>query len=131
MLSKMQVVKLAVLGAVLWALVAAWIRMRPEAFLEPVRGLISFLIAPISGWLSVLLCQRVGRLSRDQLISGVALVGAVAMMLDGAALKWFSGLYGFNEQALRLDAAWLLWGYGVAFAVALMWAARADAPLRG
>jgi hypothetical protein len=47
----------------------------------------------------------VGRLSADQLLAGVALVGAVAMMMDGAALKWFSGVYGFDEKTLRLGAA--------------------------
>jgi hypothetical protein len=45
------------------------------------------------------------------------------MMLDGAALKWFSGVYGFDEKTLRLGAAGLLWGYGVAFAVAVIWTA--------
>lgn len=31
------------------------------------------------------------------------------MMLDGAALRWFHGLYGFDEQTLRIAAAGLLW----------------------
>jgi hypothetical protein len=46
------------------------------------------------------------------------------MMMDGAALKWFSGLYGFDEKTLRVAAAGLLWGYGVAFAIAVIWAGR-------
>jgi hypothetical protein len=70
------------------------------------------------------LCKFVGRLSAEQLLPGVALVGAVAMVMDGAALNWFSGLYGSDEKVLRVAAAWLLWGYGVAFAVAVIWAAR-------
>ncbi len=124
MLGKAQIVRLVALGAALWFLVALDIRLRPGAFLDPVRGTISFLTAPIAGWLSVLLCRWVGRLSVHQLLAGVTLVGAVAMMLDGAALRWFSGIYGFDERALRLSAAWLLWGYGVAFAVVLLWAER-------
>jgi hypothetical protein len=46
------------------------------------------------------------------------------MMMDGAALKWFCGLYGFDEKTLRVAAAGLLWGYGVAFAIAVIWAGR-------
>ena len=43
------------------------------------------------------------------------------MMLDGIALRWFHGLYGFDEQMLRVAAAGLLWGYGVAYLVAIVW----------
>ena len=121
MLGKQQIGRLVALGGALWFLVALYIRFRPGAFLDPVMGTIPFLTAPIAGWLSVLLCRSVGKLSPSQLLPGVTLVGAVAMMLDGAALRWFSGIYGFNERALRLSAAWLLWGYGVAFAVVLAW----------
>jgi len=98
------------------------IRAAPDAALDPTKGLVAYLAAPVGGLLSVWLCKVAGRLSADQLIPGVAVVGAVAMMLDGAVLKWLPGVYGINEKALRLDAAWLLWGYGVAFAVAVIWA---------
>jgi hypothetical protein len=124
MLGKAQIGKLVALGAALWFLVALYIRFRPNAFQNPFSTTILFATAPISGWLSVLLCRWVGRLVSHQLLPGVTLVGAVAMMLDGAALRWFSGIYGFNERALHLGAAWLLWGYGVAFAVVLAWEGR-------
>jgi len=126
-LGKTQIGTLAALGVVLWIAVAIQIRVRPEALADPVRGSIRFLAAPLGGWLSVWLCKFAGRLSTQQLLPGVALVGAVMMMLDGAALRWFSGVYGFDEKLLRLDAAWLLWGYGAAFAVAFVWAARSGA----
>jgi hypothetical protein len=124
MLSKTQVFLLVALGIALWALVTLNIRLRPESLVDPIHGLIPFAAAPLAGWLSVGLCKIVGRLSPDQVLPGVALVGAVAMMIDGAALKWFSGIYGFDEKILRLAAAGLLWGYGVAFVVALILAAR-------
>jgi hypothetical protein len=122
MLRKTQIGMLVGLGVALWALVALNIRFRPEAVSDPVRGLVPFVAAPLGGWLSVRLCKLVGRLSEDQLLAGVVVVGAVAMMLDGAALKWFPGVYGFDERILRLSAAGLLWGYGVAFGVAVVWA---------
>jgi hypothetical protein len=124
MLRKTQIFLLVFLGIALWLLVAVNIRLRPDAIVDPIRGLIPFVAAPLGGWLSVWLCKFVGRLTAEQLLPGVALVGAVAMMMDGAALKWFSGLYGFDEKILRVAAAGLLWGYGVAFAVAVIWAAR-------
>jgi hypothetical protein len=118
-----QIVSLVALGAALWLLVTLNIRYHPDAELDPVKGTMGFIKAPIGGLISVWLCKFVGRLSADQLLPGVAVVGAVAMMMDGAALRWFSDFYGFNETALRLSAAGLLWGYGVAFAVALFWTA--------
>lgn len=121
MLRNRQIYALVSLGFALWLLVALNIRLRPEAISDPVRGLLPFVLAPLGGWLSVWLCKIVGQLSADQILPGVGIVGAVAMMMDGAALKWFSGIYGFDERILRLGAAGLLWGYGVAFAVAVVW----------
>jgi hypothetical protein len=126
MLRKTQIYLLVSLGIALWILVTLNIRLRPDSLLDPIKGLIPFLAAPLGGWLSVWLCKFVGKLSTGQLLPGVALVGAVAMMMDGAALKWFSSVYGFDEKTLRLGAAGLLWGYGVAFAVAVIWAARSQ-----
>jgi hypothetical protein len=130
MLSNKQICLLVSLGIALWALVTVNIRLRPDSILDPIHGLIPFMIAPLGGWLSVWLCKVVGRLSTSQLLPGTALVGAVAMMMDGAALKWFSGVYGFDEKLLRLAAAGLLWGYGVAFVVAVIWAARSQRHIR-
>jgi hypothetical protein len=126
MFRKTQIFLLVSLGIALWILVTLNIRLRPDSLLDPIEGLIPFATAPLAGWLSVWLCKFVGRLSKDQLLPGVALVGAVAMMMDGAALKWFSGVYGLDEKTLRIGAAWLLWGYGVAFAVAVIWVARSQ-----
>jgi hypothetical protein len=124
MLRRNQIWLLMVLGIVFWAVVMINIRLRPQAVLDPIQGLVPFIAAPLLGWVSVWLCKRIGRLSAEQLLPGVALTGAVAMMIDGVALKWWSGLYGIDEQLLRVAAAGLLWGYGVAFAVAVIWAAR-------
>jgi hypothetical protein len=126
MLSSKQIYLLVSLGIALWALVTVNIRLRPDSILDPIHGLIPFVIAPLGGWLSVWLCKVVGRLSTNQLLPGTAVAGAVAMMMDGAALKWFSGVYGFDEKLLRLAAAGLLWGYGVALAVAVIWVARSQ-----
>jgi len=116
-----QVLALSFLGVALWAMVTYRIHAHPERLLDGTRTLFGFLTAPLGGVVSVWLCKVVGRLNRQQLLTGVSVVGAVAMMLDGVVLGWFPNMYGMNEKALRLGAAGLLWGYGVAFGVAVIW----------
>jgi hypothetical protein len=112
------------LAAVLWFLVTLNIRLMPNTLMDPVAGPMSFVMAVPGGWISVWLTKWVGRLSWDQVLPGVAVVGAVAMMMDGTALRWFPALYGLNDTTVRLGAAGLLWGYGVGLGVALVMAAR-------
>ena len=128
MLRRNQVWLLILLGIAFWAIVMLNIRLRPQAVLDPVQGLVPFIAAPLLGWVSVWLCKRIAQLAPEQLMPGVALAGAVAMLIDGVVLKWWSGLYGRDEQILRVAAAGLLWGYGIAFVVALIWAARMRRP---
>jgi len=125
MLKIWQVGALTLLGVALWILVTVNIRLMPNSFTDPLLGAIMFLLALPAGWLSVWLTKRVGGLSWDQLLPGVSVVAAVAMMMDGAALRWFSTVYGVNDTTVRLGAAWLLWGYGVALGIAVVMAARA------
>ena len=125
MLTIRQVMNLALLAAALWVLATLNIRLMPTSLTDPVAATILYVVAVPCGWLSVWLAKRLGRLSWDQVPTGVAVVGAVAMMMDGAALRWFPALYSSNDTAVRLGAAWLLWGYGVAFGIAVLMAARA------
>lgn len=121
MLRIWQVGLLVLLGAALWALVTFNIRSHPEAALDEAKAVRGLLMAPLGGLVSVWLCKVVGRLAPEQILPGVAVVGASAMAMDGVALRWFPALYGYDEKVLRLSAADLLWGYGVGFAVALAW----------
>ncbi|MCP5412975.1 MAG: hypothetical protein H6924_12800 [Alphaproteobacteria bacterium] len=75
-------------------------------------------------WVSVWLVLKLGNLAPRELPAGAAFVGSIAMMIDGAALRFAPWLYGTDDNVLRLGAAWLLWGYGVSFAIALIWARR-------
>jgi len=111
---------LITLGVAFWALAAAQIRWLPASISGPVSGLISFVIAVPVGWLSVRIVQRCASLSIGQLPAGVLLSGGIAMMIDGAVLHWAPQVYGQAETQVRLGAAWLLWGYGVAFAITLL-----------
>ena len=119
-----QTVRLVLLSLALWIAATLYIRFMPQALTDPLQGNIGFLTTPLAGWLSVWLIRVCGKLSAEQLIPGVAVVGAVAMMIDGAALRWAHEVYGSDETTVRLGAAWLLWGYGVSLAIALFKAAR-------
>ncbi|TCS12855.1 DUF5367 family protein [Caulobacter sp. BK020] len=124
--SKMQIAKLVALSLGFWALATLYIRLLPNALINPLQGSMGFVTTLPVAWLSVWLTKVLARLAPNQLLSGVAFVGATAMMIDGVALRWFSDLYGSDPLAVRLGAAWLLWGYGVSMAVALTMVLRSE-----
>jgi hypothetical protein len=59
-------------------------------------------------------------LAKEQVPSGILVAGAIAMMIDGVVLHWAPTVYADTETTVRLAAAWLLWGYGVAFGIAFL-----------
>jgi hypothetical protein len=119
MLKASQIAILAAVAAAFEIVTALYIRWFPDTFTDPVRGAIAFAAAIPVGWLSVRLLQRAARLLPEQLLAGVCLVGALAMIADGVVLHWVPGLYGHDDTVLRFASAWLLWGYGVSIAIAL------------
>lgn len=122
MLSRSQVVKLVLVSLALWIAATLYIRLFPAAMLDPVMGGLSFATTLVFAWLSIVIIRRAASLSQDQLVGGVGVVGAVAMMIDGAVLHWAPAVYGDSDTVVRLGAAWLLWGYGVSLAMALQMA---------
>jgi hypothetical protein len=130
--SLIQTIRLVLLSLALWVAATLYIRFLPEALVDPLRGGLGFVATIPAAWLSIWLVKVCGRLTPEQLMPGVAVVGAIAMMIDGVALRWADGLYGTDETAVRLGAAWLLWGYGISLMVALIVVAgarRADTNL--
>lgn len=64
--------------------------------------------------------RRVVALRPDQIVAGVAVTSAAALLCDGFALAWAPSVYGGEVADLRPAAAWLLWTYGLALALALL-----------
>lgn len=124
MLNSGQVLRVSAIALALWLVATAYIRFLPDAFTSPTMSALGFVTTLPMAWLSVWLIRKLGGLQTAQLLAGVALVGAIAMMLDGAALRFFPAAYGDNDHLLRLGAAWLLWGYGVSLGIALIWTVR-------
>jgi hypothetical protein len=120
MFTRSQVPILTIVALALWGAATLYIRLFPHALTDPLLGGLSFATTLFFAWGSVVLIRRAARLAPDQLLAGVALVGAIAMMIDGAMLHWLPAVYGDESEALRAGAAWLLWGYGVSLAIALL-----------
>ena len=121
-------VNLLLVSVGLWVLATLYIHFVPSAFTSPLQSALGFLTAVPIGWLCIRLVRRSAKLDRRQLVSGTALVGAVAMMIDGLALRFFPQIYSSNPDVFRPVSAWLLWGYGVSLAIAL-WLARDAEPV--
>jgi hypothetical protein len=126
MMTRRQIAILVALGALFWLAAAAAIRLSPRGLTDPVRGAIGFLTAFPIGWLSVRVTRRLARLSREALVRGIALALVVAMLIDGAALRWAPGVYAADDTVIRFGSAWLLWGYGVSLGIALLMASRSE-----
>lgn len=126
MLNLAQIGRLIALSLVLWLAATLYIDLLPGALTDPFRGAVGFAVSLPVGWLSVVLTRYVGKLAPRQLLPGVGLVGALAMMIDGVALRWFPAIYGSDPAAIRLGAAWLLWGYGISLAIAVGMASKRE-----
>src|SRR4051812_46746620 len=106
MLTRRQVAILVFLGAAFWGAAAAAIRLSPRGLVDPVRGAIGFVITLPVAWLSVRLTRRLAGLSAETVVRGVALASVVAMLIDGAALRWAPGVYAGDDTVIRFGSAW-------------------------
>lgn len=120
MLNKAQILILAGLSVVLWAVAALTIRLFPAALGDTFLGGLSFVTTVLVAWLCVVVIRWAAKLPAEHLLAGVGIVGALAMMIDGAVLHWLPSLYGEDDTAIRFGAAWLLWGYGVSLGIAVL-----------
>lgn len=74
----------------------------------------------------VLILRRIAGLGRGQLLGGIAVGTAAAMLLDAVALSWAPGLYG-GAALVAGAGATILWGAGVLIFLGL----ALDRPGRG
>ena len=124
MLRPRQVVVCAALAIAYWALAALSIRLDPAAVAPGLRGDLTFVTSIAASWLCVWLVCRLAKLEPHQILAGTMVVLGDAMMIDAVALRWFPSVYGTDDQLIRTDSAWLLWGYGISAWIALVLARR-------
>ncbi|ANQ42504.1 hypothetical protein BAR24_14205 [Gluconobacter oxydans] len=114
----------ALLAASFWASATLCIKFYPVAVNAGMHGNITFLTSVPVSWFSIWLTCRLARLEPHQILAGCLVVLGGAMMIDGAALRWFPHVYAGNDTVTRYGAAWLLWGYGLGAWIALAMASR-------
>ena len=110
----------------LWLLATLLIRYGGPMGLFGHAALALLFIATLPGdWLTILLVRRLAALRPDQIVAGIAVTSATAMLGDGFALAWARPAYGSETADFLPAAAWLLWTYGLALALAFLIARRA------
>ena len=109
-----QVVSCLVQGAVLWLAAALLLRwLGPTGIYEdPLRILVYLLVIP-GTWPFVIQVEKLAKLRRDQVFTGMAVGTMMAVLLDGVALAWFPRLYGETVELWAGAGAVILWGGGV------------------
>ncbi len=121
-LTSQQLTILVGFGLVFWLVAALFIRFAPFGVLD--RGVSTMLLYAITvpaGWISVQVGKRLAALAPDQLLPGMAIGSAAAMLLDGIGLVWWS-IYGVADRLP--GAAWLLWGVAMILIAAFVEARR-------
>ncbi len=115
------------LGAVLWLVAALFIRVVGQPLFSLANRWLYALFAacfPV-GWLLIVTCLALGRVSRSAALVPVTLMCVTSLLLDGIAISRFPSLYGTSPEHVMLGAAWLLWGVGVVLGIALYMERRA------
>jgi hypothetical protein len=69
---------------------------------------------------AVLLTRSVVGEFRDQLVLSVAIITAIACLLDGLTLAFFPQVYGADAKSFAAIAGFLLWGGGVGLVLAIV-----------
>ena len=112
-------------GIVLWYAAALLLRGLSDAhLLGGASGALVFALIVPGTLPFVLLLQRLGRLSAEQMVPGYALATTAALLCDGVAMTWHPTLYGADDLAARLAAGAVIFGGAVGLALAFAVAVR-------
>jgi hypothetical protein len=120
-LTIMQISILAIYGAVLWFLAAMLVRtIGPMGALDGVSGIIVYALV-IPGTIPAIIAARpLAKLRRDQTVTGISIVTATALLLDGVAHASFPVIYGTDPALIVKGAAAIFWGAGVGLVLAFI-----------
>jgi hypothetical protein len=120
-MSAKQLLVLVALGAGLWLGAALAIRnIGPFVLDASIANVLLFLgFVPVA-LLLVFVCGRFANLHQKQLVEGIAVMVAAAILMDGIALTWWPDFYGNTSVLRERGAAALLWGAGATMAGAVL-----------
>jgi hypothetical protein len=120
-LTPTQIVTLAIYGTVLWFAAAMLVRtLGPVGAFDGGWGLLTYVLV-IPGTIPFILIARpIARLRHNQTATGIVIVTATALLLDGIAHAWFPAIYGTNPALIVKGAAAIFWGAGVGLVLSLI-----------
>jgi hypothetical protein len=111
---------LAIFGTILWFIAAMLVRiLGPLGALSGVWRMVTYTLVVPGTIPAVLLARPIARLRRDQTATGITVVTAAALLLDGVAFAWFPMLYASDPASQLAGAAVILWGAGVGLVLGL------------
>jgi hypothetical protein len=120
-LTNRQMTAMMLIGFTLWALAAIILRMiSPMGALEGASRAITYAVVIPATAPFVLITKTVAKLRSDQIFTGIAVVTATALLIDGIVIAWFPAIYGDNPTDVITCAAAILWGAGVGLALAFI-----------
>lgn len=120
MLSNKQIAVLTAAAVFFWVVFAVIIRSLPAVFDGSWRNVLLYLFTLTLGWFLVSLVQWLGKLEKDQVVTGCLLAFAVAFLLDGLVLVWLPEVYGGTALHVRSAAGFIVWSSGVTFLMAMV-----------
>jgi hypothetical protein len=84
-------------------------------------GLVISFVLLIPGTLpAVLLTKKIVGPFMDQLLVGVSIISAIALLLAGVGFSFFPGLYGASPTDALAASGFILWGGGVGLVLGVM-----------
>jgi hypothetical protein len=130
-LNQVQVAGLVGLSVIYWGAAALAIRYGGHIiYINNLRRISTYLASVPIVYVAMLFSEGLLGIDSRQRLTSTAIMSASALMLDGVAYMWFPSLY--ENPSLkkknphlaiafsRMGAAWLLWGVGASFVVALL-----------
>jgi hypothetical protein len=118
-LTTTQISILTVYGAVLWFLAAMLVRtIGPMGALDGLSRIIVYALVIPGTIPAIAVARPLAKLRRDQMVTGISIVTATALLLDGVAHAWFPVIYGTDPALIVKGAAVIFWGAGVGLVLA-------------
>jgi hypothetical protein len=108
-------------GLALWLGAALLVRaMGPMGALSGWGLVISFILLVPGTLPAVFLTKKVVGPFMDQLLVGVSVISAIALLLAGIGFSFFPGLYGPDPAQVLAASGFILWGGGVGLVLGVL-----------
>ena len=105
-------ISMTIIGVIVWIPAALFIRYyETMLFSAPDQNLaILYAVTVPVSYVSVLIAQKLAKLTAQTLCTGLCVGTAAALLLDGLALVWAPQIYSMTMTPVPYGSAWPLWG---------------------